>query len=109
LTSATKVGRLSSSESALPSWSWGSSFTALVCLWPTPSSSEFRPYDGAQAYWPVATVFVNMISYLLHNVGSMPTCLNFLAPRISYNKGTMKKKMHKKWCKSTQSNNLLQL
>jgi hypothetical protein len=32
-------------------------------------------------------MFVNMISYLQHIVGSIPACLNFLAPRISYNKG----------------------
>jgi hypothetical protein len=47
LTSSTKFGRLSSSESPLPSSRWGSSLTASVHLSPKPSSSEFRPCDGA--------------------------------------------------------------
>jgi len=42
------------------------------------------PDDGAPAYSLVATMLEYILSNLIFKHGSIPTCLNFLAPLISY-------------------------
>jgi hypothetical protein len=78
-----KSGIASSLESPLPSSILVSSLVVFLIPAAPLSSSDKSPYEGVQAYSPVATMLVNMMSYLAHNEGSMPTCLNFFAPLIS--------------------------
>ena len=83
LTSSTKFGKLSSSESSLSFLRFKSSL--LVFL--NPSSpiiiKQHSFLDGAQANCWIATMFVYIISYLQNTAGSILEYLNFLGHLIS--------------------------
>ena len=83
LTSCMKSRIASFSESPLPSSILVSSLVVFLISAALLSSSDSNPCEGVQTYCLVATILLNMMSYLAHNEGSLPTCMNFFAPLIS--------------------------